>query len=480
MNMDPIPPTSDPPRDNRSMTLHDRAESTSIPAQVAATPSAPWHRWGNKIKGLMKHAQTKTAPSERPANVPAPNEQPANVPAPAPRELGTPPSSEEPPSDSKASPDHQIVKITERFTDLTERKLAEDVEREFMNALHDSALTLSNTVDIEKSLDRILTTLARVIPYDSTEIMLFESGLARVVRSKGNKAYRLENTAPAQVVDQVPQLREVMATGQAIVIADTAERPGEIEFVGPSWVRSHISAPIHMGRQIIGFINVDSAVRGMFTSLHPYYLQAFADQAALAIENARLIAESQLRIRELSAMNRIQTSINSTLELDWVLRLTIQEVRDLFGVEECSLMFLDESANELYFQVGLGAQTSKKFRLSIHSGIAGWVVRTGNPVLVNDVNADPHWDPSFDAETGFHTRMILASPLKSRNKTIGVIELLNKVQGVFADADLRLLSAVSNLVAGAIENARQFGELNKAYQEIAQTQAQVLDSRNTL
>ncbi|MBI5029687.1 MAG: GAF domain-containing protein [Chloroflexi bacterium] len=414
-----------------------------------------WRHWNAKLKSVVQRLRNGNAHAQDPVQT-------------SPLEIDLS-------SNPESSP-------TQEWAEQKSVDIADSEQQEFVQALHDTAVSLSGMFDIEKALDRILASIAHLIPCDSVDVMLFENGTARVVRSKVSNLHRNEGSPVSHplVVDQVPQLRQVIANGQAVVIADTTERPAEIEFEGASWVRSHITVPIQIAKQIIGFVNVDSAIRGMFNPVHANYLQAFADQAAVAIENARLIAESHLRIRELSALNRIQTSINSTLELEWVLRLTMQEAQDLFGVEECSVMLLDEPANELVFQMSLGLPASKKFRLNINRGIAGWVARTGNPALVNNVPVDPRWDPVPDSITGFTTRSILALPLQSRSKTIGVVELINKIEGGFTDADLRLLNSVSNLVAGAIENARLFGELNKAYQEMAETQSQVIESRNTL
>jgi two-component system, NtrC family, sensor kinase len=201
---------------------------------------------------------------------------------------------------------------------------------------------------------------------------------------------------------------------------------------------------------------------------------------AITLENKRLLEKNDRNLLELTVLNRIQTSINSTLELDWVLQLTMHEVQDLFGVEKCSLLLLDEQTNELFFQVALGRVPNEQIRIDVDQGIAGWVFRTGEPALVNDVHADPRWYSQPDTVTGFTTRSILAHPLKTRDKVIGVIELMNKTQGDFAEQELELLDSISNSIAGAIENARLFGELNKAYQDMARDQDVIVESRNTL
>ncbi len=351
-----------------------------------------------------------------------------------------------------------------------------------IESLNNPATLLPGTSDFEEALDRVLANLGGVVPYDTASILLVEADVARVFRSKKLGAPESKNT-PSDLsvpIEQVPHLLRAMTSGRAVLIPDTRTEISWARSPETEWIQSHLTAPIRAGNETLGFITVDSALPDQFNSAHALHLQIFADQAAMVIENTRLRAETRRSIRELSALNRIQASINSTLELEWVLQLAMQEAQNLFGVEKCSLMLLDEQTNELFFQIALGTLSDKQIRFSVNQGIAGWVARTGQAASVNDVRADPRWYPDPDTATGFTTRSILAHPLKTREKVVGVIELINKIQGRFTVQDLELLESISNSVAGAIENARLFGEVNKAYQEMARTQSQILESRNTL
>ncbi len=369
-------------------------------------------------------------------------------------------------------------------TGATESRRIDETTRSadaLADALHDTAAALARTSDLEAALDQLLANISRVVPYDAASVMLVESGAGRIIHTRDTGASESRGHVSSQslVLEQMPHLLRVINSGQPVVIADT-QAEADWESPGMRWVRSHIAAPIRIGEETVGLLTVDRAVKNAYGAVDARNLQIFADQAAIAIKNARLLTEGQRNLRELGALYRIQASINSTLELEWVLQLAMQEVQDLFGVEKCSLMLLDEQTNELFFQVALGAQPNKQIRFNVDQGIAGWVVRTGQPALVNDVRADPRWYAQPDADTGFTTRSILAYPLKTRDKVIGAIELINKIRGGFTGQELELLDSISNSVAGAIENARLFGELNKAYQEMARTQDQIIESRNTL
>ncbi len=196
----------------------------------------------------------------------------------------------------------------------------------------------------------------------------------------------------------------------------------------------------------------------------------------------QLIAEPNDRVRELGALNRISVNVNSTLELDRVLDLVVREAKDILGVESCSLALVDEQNNDLVFKVGFGLPEgeARQIRLSVDQGIVGWVAREGRPALVNDVLTDPRWCGDVDKVTGFRTRSIAAFPVVGKDKVIGVLEVINKIQGRFAEHDLQLLQSISTSVSTAIQNARLFGELNQAYSELERIHHLVLESRNTL
>ena len=94
--------------------------------------------------------------------------------------------------------------------------------------------------------------------------------------------------------------------------------------------------------------------------------------------------------------------------------------------------------------------------MKIGEGIAGWVAQTGKPTIVNDTAKDPRFARKFDTKTQFETRSILCAPLISRGRTIGVVEIINKLGGRFTEADLEILLTLVEPCAIAIENAILF------------------------
>lgn len=171
---------------------------------------------------------------------------------------------------------------------------AEREQRLLAEALRDSTAALTRSLDLDTVLDQILMYMARVTNYDTANIMLVEEGIARIVRQRGYEVYsNVEQLVSARLhVEDTPALLRMRATGKPVLITDVREFDGWVVPVdASSWIRAYASAPISIDGELIGFINMDSAVPGTFTDEHIVRLQAFADTAALAIRNARLFSE---------------------------------------------------------------------------------------------------------------------------------------------------------------------------------------------
>jgi DNA-binding response OmpR family regulator len=185
---------------------------------------------------------------------------------------------------------------------------------------------------------------------------------------------------------------------------------------------------------------------------------------ALAQANQRL----QQQVQDWATLNDIAKAISSTLEEPEIFRRVVQNVTRILQVEACSLLLLDQETNELEFTVTLEGDAARfsGFRLKPGQGIAGWVAKHGQPLLVADVRGDPRFYASVDHTTGFESRSILCVPLRVKGRVIGVLEAINKRGGPeskFTEEDLEMLTALASWVAVAVENAW----LNRASREMA-------------
>jgi len=156
----------------------------------------------------------------------------------------------------------------------------------------------------------------------------------------------------------------------------------------------------------------------------------------------------------------------SRLQLDDVVDVVIVKCREVLGAEAASILLLDAERNELYFPYTAEvdpevAARLREIRFPADRGIAGAVVKSGEPVCVADVATDTRFYSGVDRRTGAHTRNLLCAPLRSQRGTIGVIEVMNRRGGTFSDDDLAFLDALAGTIAVAIENARMYAQLKE-------------------
>ncbi len=172
-----------------------------------------------------------------------------------------------------------------------------------------------------------------------------------------------------------------------------------------------------------------------------------------------------------AALLRISTALPEYPVLEELLDYISGETKRLLNSESASIAILDPTRNEIFF-LGAAYDDSevknrvKKVRYSVENTITGRVIKTGKPVIVHDTSKELDYCPGVDLQAKVHTKNLLFVPLRSRDKTIGVLAAVNKKEGAFDDTDLELMNMISGTVALSVENARISEELRVAYHEV--------------
>ncbi len=166
--------------------------------------------------------------------------------------------------------------------------------------------------------------------------------------------------------------------------------------------------------------------------------------------------ERKRQVQELNIFHDVAKALTSSLNLDSVLQTIMDKMAEYFRPDTWSLLMVDEGKDELYFAIAVGeaAETLKSVRLKLGEGIAGWVARHGEPVIVPDVYKDPRFAKRIDELTRWKTRSIVCIPLKSKHRVLGVIQLINVQMGEFDEGEMFFLQALCDYAAIAIDNAR--------------------------
>jgi len=349
-----------------------------------------------------------------------------------------------------------------------ERERAEHAERDqrvLAEALQRTAVVLSTTLDTDEVLDQILACVAQVVPSVTSNIILLEDGVARVTRARGYETMDLyEQVMKLEFsLATTPNMQYMHSTGQALIIADVTTYAGWYDLEATRWIRSYAGAPIRMRDEVIGFISLDSSVVGAFTAEDALRLQAFADQAGLAIRNARLYDASQRHAAELAALYRAITSLIASDNITDVGYQIAQAVLHEFKNLDCAVLMLDESQKRLVRLARVGEySTYTNAPLYVDGpGLVSEVVRSGQTIYIRDTQEDTRFVPDEPK-----TRSELVILLYTGQKLIGALDLQSTKADAFSPQDRRILRAFARHAAIAIETAQLYEALRRDADEL--------------
>lgn len=222
--------------------------------------------------------------------------------------------------------------------------------------------------------------------------------------------------------------------------------------------RAWMGTPLNAGGGTLGALVVASYAHGVtFTDEQLKVFWAIADQAATALDKARLFRETQVRNRQMTTLYEISREL-STLALEPLLERIMHSAIDILEAEAGSLLLADD-AGFLEFRVVVGGAGGDLIGVKLEpgTGIVGEVADTGDPVIINDVKSDKRWFGGVAEETGFETHTLITVPLNIHDRVIGVLQLINKRDGsIFSESDITMLLTFASQAAVAIENARLF------------------------
>lgn len=160
--------------------------------------------------------------------------------------------------------------------------------------------------------------------------------------------------------------------------------------------------------------------------------------------------------QEVTIFHDVAKALTSSLDLDSILQTIMEKMAEYFQPDTWSLLMVDEQREELYFAIAVGsaAEALKNVRLKVGEGIAGWVAKNGEQLIVPDVMNDPRFAKRIDEMTKWETRSIICVPLRSKHRVLGVIQLVNVDMQHFGDQEVFFLQSLCDYAAIAIENAR--------------------------
>ena len=362
------------------------------------------------------------------------------------------------------SPDDVLLLVRD-ITDRKRAEAAEDEQRALAEALCDTVAAVNSTLNLDAVLDHILENVGRVVPHDAANIMLLDGDLAYVVRARGYTERGLHEWIMAlrTPVSDLFSLNRLSHSRQTVLIADTRTSPDWVELPQTAWVRSYMGAPIQIQGEIRGFLHLDSAVPNFFTPIHAERLAAFANQAALAVGNAQRLAEMRRLAEREHLVNQITNRIRNTMDLDAIIKTTVDELGRLFGASRC---FIQLGADADYMPVAAEFDQPDVEPISNSSpgllpGIRARIMARSSFVL-DDTRV------SHPALYRAGVRAVLAVPLLVRQNLLGALIFHECYRPRrWLTEEIELVETLASQVSIAIENARLYHETRRQLGELA-------------
>jgi signal transduction histidine kinase/putative methionine-R-sulfoxide reductase with GAF domain len=338
-----------------------------------------------------------------------------------------------------------------------------DLERRVqeMNALTRVSRGVNVTLTFDDVLELIYTQATQILPSSLFHITLYNKAanyFYYAFRVDDNE--RITNRENQPLPTSLSLGAEIIRKGRSIITQDYV-RECQSRNIIPSalGVYAWMGVPLNSGSETMGALSVGSRDATVsYTRAQLDLLQAIADQTVGAIVKARLLYETQQRAHQLTTLNEITRQLTSTLEQEPLLRNILENAVSILNCESGTLFLMDEQTGDLIFRVTTGPVATNLLgqRLQAGVGVAGRAVQTRAPVIENDSQRSTATRfEGTDKLTGYTSKSLLAVPMQIKDRVLGVIEVINRKDGLpFVEDDQNLLTAFAGQAAVAIENAR--------------------------
>jgi signal transduction histidine kinase len=390
-------------------------------------------------------------------------------------------------------PPKQLIAQLQEWQQLVMELATEPAQEAELVTLYEIIRVLNSSLDLTETLDLVMDSLIHLTGAERSCLMLLDE--AGDLEIKAARHFDQKNVAAFDLELSHTVVQEVVKEGQPMLTTNAQLDPrfSARESVIGYQLRSIVCVPLHIREErVIGALYLDNRLReGVFSQADLPMLAAFANQAAVAIENARLF-EAEREQRELTqALEEAAAVVNSTLDLDQVLDRILEQVERVVPGDTFNIMLLedygkgkDENAdgNHVVRTVrsrGYEHRTTEDQIANLHIPVAKYpnldkMMRTGKPIVVPSTADDPNWIPAEDREWRLS---YVAAPILVADRVAGFLNVNGIQPGQFGPADAQRMAVFAHHAATALENARLYQESRAHANGLAATviQLQELD-----
>src|SRR3990172_3759693 len=344
-------------------------------------------------------------------------------------------------------------------------------------ALYDVTSAVNQSLELDTILQAVIKRISEIFHFDATRIFLLNpQGDQLQLRASFETHPEFWAQVRAFKIGQ-GVVGKVAETGESIIFEDALTDPryhamSHSKVTRQAGFSFFAVFPIKAKGGRVGTMVLLGQKPRQLTTEEQRLLTSMADQIGVALENAALFEQVRTRSLQLAALNTVAATVNQSLDLDVVLRESVEKVCGILGFDAGWIYVIDSSGQELHLRAhkGLSDEAVRSmFRREIGRGNMGRVIASGEPLVYEDIQTDPDYlqgSATRRAQSlGFRT--LCNFPVKSKARILGVLNLANSSRRRLSSGDLELLGSIANEIGVGVENARLFEETAKGAQRLS-------------
>ncbi len=345
----------------------------------------------------------------------------------------------------------------------------EDRNRSLLELLYHVSREVATALDLRTVLQRVLLETMRNVGGERASIVaLDDNGKPMDATIVYGQQFHEHTTQQLRDTVERGLAGWVVSNRKGALVADTMKddrwlrRPDDS--VDKTGSKSAICVPLLAREQLVGVLTLVHSIPNAFNEEHLELMQAIADQAGVAVLNARLYTESQRQARVMTALAEGAAAINTSLRMEEVLQRILNQTVQALQVETAAVALMDASAGQLVFRAATGQNAGNILgrRVPSGEGLAGRVMRDGRGLVIPVVGADKRFTDA-DRFGGIRTKAVAAAPIQTQAGVIGVLEAINPISGAFDPDALVVMNGLGSLAGTTLQNAQFYEQINAAH-----------------
>lgn len=354
---------------------------------------------------------------------------------------------------------------------LENARLYQSEQRRRLEAelLREAAQAMNTSLEIDEILRLILAQLKHALAYTAASVLILrEDTIPELVVGSGYTDEPLTSREAQGLLRSSPILRQMALDLQPVVSADVRELEGWVFVPGAEHVRAWLGVPLVVRGRMIGALMVDSEQPDFFGEADVQIIQALAQLAAQAIENARLFSQANRRLRRLGALHTIDRTISASFDINLTADMFLDQVLTQLEVDAADLLLFDPLLQTLECAGGKGFRTSalEHPHLRLGQGLAGQVALQREIKHIPDLQEEEEVFLTSPNLSGEEFSAYYGIPLIAKGMLKGVLEIFHRAPLSTDDEWLIFLNALAGQAAIAIDNASMFTDLQRSNLEL--------------